>query len=207
MPKLPAGFLEDVQKDAKGGHRPRPLEAVCVYCGSSFGRDPAFERAAEELGRSLAAAGLKLVYGGANIGLMGHLAHAVLDAGGSVIGVIPRFMRSVEKELKDASELVLVDSMHERKQTMFERAQAFVALPGGVGTLEETIEMMTWGQLGRHDHPVVLANVNGFWDPLVTLIDHMNEAGFLYQRPRPLYAVIDEAAEIVPYLKSVQGAR
>lgn len=207
MPKLPAGFLEDVQADTSPGPTPRALKAVCVYCGSSFGRDPAFVEAAETLGKALAAAGLKLVYGGANIGLMGHLAHAVLDAGGSVIGVIPRFMRSVEKELKDASELVLVDSMHERKQIMFDRSQAFVALPGGVGTLEETVEMMTWGQLGRHDHPVVLANVNGFWDPLVTLLDHMNEARFLYQRPRPLYAVVDDPAEIVPHLQGRETGR
>lgn len=181
----------------------RPQRAICVYCGSASGSDPAYAVAARRLGASMAAAGFGLVYGGGGIGLMGEVARAVLDAGGHVLGVIPGFLRSREVHLKDVSELIVTNDMHERKMLMFQRADAFVAMPGGIGTLEELVEQMTWAQLGRHGKPIVIADIAGFWHPLRDLLAHMVEQGFL-RKPfidsgaRPLYEVVTDAGEIVP---------
>ena len=178
-----------------------PIQSVCVYCGSSPGNDPAYLEAGRTLGRTLGEAGLRLVYGGGTKGIMGAVAEGTMEAGGKVIGIIPRFLmnkEATEKALGQLDELVVTEDMHERKHRMFEESDAFVTLPGGIGTLEEVIEIMTWAQLGQHTKPIVLANINGFWNPLSTLLDHMREAGFIHtaHRVRPL--VIDTPEAIVP---------
>src|SRR5277367_351897 len=155
------------------------IRNVCVYCGSSGGADARFAEAAEQLGRTLATEGIGLVYGGGGEGLMGRLARATLAAGGYVTGVIPSFLIRKEHALTAAHEMIVVDDMHERKQTMFDRADAFVALPGGVGTLEEVVEQMTWAQLNRHTKPILIANIDGFWRPLLALFAHMHIEGFI----------------------------
>jgi len=155
------------------------IRTICVYCGSGPGAHPAFVAAARDLGRILAENRVRLVYGGGSLGLMGALATSALDHGGEVTGVIPEFLTNRERKLTRAQEVVVTRDMHERKQIMFERADAFVALPGGIGTLEETIEQMTWAQLGRHKKPIVLANIEGFWDPLCALLDHMKDLAFI----------------------------
>jgi uncharacterized protein (TIGR00730 family) len=154
------------------------IQRICVYCGSGSGSDPAFAQAARSFGKILADHRIGLVYGGGAIGLMGEIANAVLDAGGATIGVIPRFLVNREHKL-NRGEVIVTRDMHERKQAMFEHADAFVALPGGVGTLEEVVEQMTWAQLGRHKKPILLANINRFWDPLCALLDHMQQLHFI----------------------------
>lgn len=177
------------------------LKRVCVYCGSGSGLNPAFAAAARTLGRSLAEHGIALVYGGGSIGLMGTLARAVLDAGGSVTGVIPHFLKDRERLFSDVSELIVTADMHERKMIMFDRAEAFVALPGGVGTLEELVEQMTWVQLGQHEKPILLANIDGFWQPLIDLLDHMRDERFVREGMEVSCLVSDRAEEIVPMLQ------
>jgi uncharacterized protein (TIGR00730 family) len=176
------------------------LKNVCVYCGSAPGDDPAFRAAAESLGTSLARAGLGLVYGGGNNGLMGITARSVLQAGGHVIGVIPDFLKNKESMLRDAQELITVPDMHTRKRIMFERADAFVALPGGIGTLEELVEQMTWSQLGRHQKPVLIADIGGFWRPLLSLFAHMRDKGFIRPEFEISYLVAEKVEDIVPML-------
>lgn len=156
------------------------LQSICVYCGSNTGSDPIFRESAESLGREMAHAGIRLVYGGGSIGLMGILARAVLAHGGTVTGIIPQFLKDREVMLNEASELVVTADMHERKRVMFERSDAFVALPGGIGTLEEVVEMMTWAQLDQHEKPILIANINGFWDPLISQFERMTGDGFLH---------------------------
>ena len=141
---------------------PSKIRKICVYCGSGPGTDPAFVEAARAFGAILAKNGIGLVYGGGAVGMMGALAHAVLDHGGEVTGIIPEFLMAREHALRGAQELIVTRDMHERKRKMFELADAFVALPGGVGTLEEIVEQMTWAQLGRHKKPILLANISGF---------------------------------------------
>jgi hypothetical protein len=155
------------------------IRTICVYCGSGAGTDPAFAAAARQFGGILAKNGIGLVYGGGSIGLMGEIAEAVLDHGGRVTGIIPEFLTVRERILHESQEIIVTRDMHERKQTMFERADAFVALPGGIGTLEELVEQLTWAQLGRHKKPVLIANIAGFWDPLCALLDHMRELQFI----------------------------
>lgn len=176
------------------------IKSVCVYCGSGDGHDPAFLAAARALGSILAGAHIKLVYGGGSGGLMGAVADAVMASGGEVVGVIPRFLVERERANRNLSELIVTNDMHERKWAMFERADAFVALPGGIGTLEELIEILTWAQLGRHDHPVVIADINGYWQHLAALLDHMNAQGFLHSLSqfRPIF--VDDVAQILPAL-------
>ena len=176
------------------------IRSVCVYCGSSAGADPRFGDAAEALGRALAMAGLGLVFGGGEEGLMGRVAHAALDAGGRVVGVIPNFLIRKEHALKQAQELIVVDSMHQRKQLMFERADAFVALPGGVGTLEELVEQLTWAQLLRHAKPVLIADIFGFWRPLLSLFAHMREQGFIRSGFELRYLVAEKIEDVLPML-------
>lgn len=155
------------------------LERICVYCGSGPGRNPVYREAAEAFGARLAEAGIGLVYGGGSLGLMGAVATSVLEHGGHVTGIIPQFLTEREKMLRDVQELIVTEDMHERKRMMFDKADGFVALPGGVGTLEETVEMLTWSQLGRHNKPIVLANVDDFWRPFGDLIDHMRNQEFI----------------------------
>ena len=166
---------------------------VCVYCGSGSGRNPAYAAAAETLGLALAAENLGLVYGGGNIGLMGIIARTARDNGGSVTGIIPSFLSDREGMIPDIEELIIVNDMHERKMMMFERADAFVALPGGVGTLEELVEQMTWSQLGQHRKPVILANIEGFWSPCLDLLSHMREETFIRDGLEVKFEVVDEA--------------
>jgi hypothetical protein len=174
------------------------IRSVCVYCGSGEGQNPAYAHAARVVGRALAAAGLRLVYGGGNLGLMGIVARTVIDEGGTVIGIIPQFLSEREHMLHDVHEMIVTDNMHQRKMMMFDRADAFVALPGGVGTLEELIEMMTWYQLGQHSKPIVLANINGFWAPLLSLLEHMRAESFIREGFEVSYQVADTAEDVVP---------
>ena len=174
--------------------------SICVYCGSGFGTDPAFKSAANELGKSMADAGIRLVYGGGHVGLMGEVAKAVKDNGGYVTGIIPRFLKDREIMFEDADENIVVDDMHTRKRLMFEKSDAFVALPGGVGTLEELIEQLTWAQLGRHTKPIVIADIKGFWRPLLTLMAHMRNFDFIREGLEVNYAVAEHARDIVPMI-------
>ncbi|MGH9811362.1 MAG: TIGR00730 family Rossman fold protein, partial [Terriglobia bacterium] len=161
------------------------INTVCVYCGSGPGTDPKFVEAAIQFGKVLAENGVRLVYGGGSLGLMGALAKSVLDHGGSATGIIPEFLKSRELALTRVQEMIVTPDMHERKRLMFERSDAFVALPGGIGTLEELVEQLTWQQLGRHSKPILLANINGFWEPLLDLLTHMRATEFI----RPSLAV------------------
>lgn len=179
------------------------LKSICVYCGSQDGVDPAARAAAATLGAEMASAGIGLVYGGGAKGLMGAVARAVLEAGGEVTGVIPSFLISKETNAEWLSRLtrtVTTRSMHERKQAMFELSDAFVALPGGLGTLEELVEIMTWAQLGRHEKPIVLANFGGFWTPFLGLMNHMRAQGFIHTEARVRPIILDDAAAIVSSL-------
>ena len=183
------------------------LKSVCVYCGSQGGNNRNYLNSAVVLGTALAKAKLRLVYGGGAKGIMGAVADAVLAGRGEVIGIIPQFLITKEASaatLARLSQTIITQDMHERKHAMFERADAFVALPGGIGTLEEIIEVMTWAQLGRHKKPILLANIDGFWNRLVGLIDHMHEEGFIHTKSlvRPL--VVERAADIVPTLLAVK---
>lgn len=178
-----------------------PVRTVCVYCGSGFGRDPAFRAAAETLGTAVAQAGMGLVYGGGDVGLMGTVARAALAASGHVTGIIPDFLQAREHMLADIQETVVVSDMHTRKRLMFERSDAFVTLPGGIGTLEELVEQLTWAQLGRHRKPVVLVSVAEFWSPLLALFEHMRGHGFIREGLDLSYLVAREAADVVPMLR------
>jgi uncharacterized protein (TIGR00730 family) len=179
-----------------------PVRTVCVYCGSGFGRDPAFRAAAEILGTALARAGMRLVYGGGDVGLMGTVARAALAAGGNVTGIIPDFLQAREHMLAEVQETVVVPDMHTRKRLMFERSDAFVTLPGGSGTLEELVEQLTWAQLGQHRKPVVLVSVAEFWAPLLALFDHMRGHGFIRDGLDLSYLVARDSAEVVPILRA-----
>ncbi|QKP77201.1 TIGR00730 family Rossman fold protein [Methyloligella sp. GL2] len=178
-----------------------PIQRVCVYCGSGAGENPAYAVAARQLGTILADNGIGLVYGGGCIGLMGEVARAVLEAGGHVTGIIPGFLTEREIMLKDVQDLIVVEGMHERKHLMFDKSDAFVALPGGIGTLEELVEQLTWAQLGRHEKPVVLANIEGFWDPLLRLFAHMQENSFIRRDAALKLAVIDQVQDILPAIE------
>jgi uncharacterized protein (TIGR00730 family) len=150
-----------------------PISRLCVYCGSAGAVDPRYREAARELGERLAAAGIELVFGGGRIGLMGITADAVLAGGGRVIGVIPERLRDAELAHQGVTELVITAGMHDRKRVMAERADAFAVLPGGIGTLDEMFEMLTWRQLGLHDKPIFLVDIAGYWQPLRALLDHL----------------------------------
>jgi uncharacterized protein (TIGR00730 family) len=178
------------------------INAICVYCGSSPGTDPAFMEAARDFGKVLAHKGIRLVWGGGSIGLMGAVAAAVMEHGGEATGVIPEFLTAKERPRKLAQEQIVTRDMHERKRTMFDRADAFVALPGGIGTLEELVEQMTWAQLGRHKKPILIANINGFWNPLLSLLAHMRMAGLVPPPSRGVdLLVADRVADILPKLQ------
>jgi uncharacterized protein (TIGR00730 family) len=183
------------------------IRSICVYCGSAAGNAPVFTESAREFGTRMAAAGVGLVYGGGNVGLMGTVAGAVLDGGGQVTGIIPKFLKTRERMLREVQELIVTEDMHQRKRLMFEKADAFVALPGGVGTLEELIEMMTWAQLGRHHKPVLIANIAGFWKPLLVLLAHMRENGFIRPGFEVHTLVAEKVADILPMLEAAADRR
>jgi uncharacterized protein (TIGR00730 family) len=176
----------------------RKLIGVCVFCGSSEGSDPAYSEAAKALGRHIALENARLVYGGASIGLMGDVARAALEAGGEVIGIIPQFLRAREIELESLTELVITPNMHERKERMHGLSDAFVILPGGLGTLEEVLEAMTWAQLGLHKKPIVFVNVKGFWDPLFATFDRVHTHNFARYGLKELYTVVDRVEDTIP---------
>jgi hypothetical protein len=181
---------------------PSTIQNICVYCGSGSGHNPAFAEAARSLGRILATLRIGLVYGGGSLGLMGETARAMLKHGGHVTGIIPGFLSEREHMLIEAQELVVVDDMHQRKQLMFAKSDAFVALPGGLGTLEEFVEQLTWTQLGRHTKPIVLANIEGFWNPLLALFDRMSGEGFIRQGLELKMIVVDDVEKIVPAIEA-----
>ena len=181
------------------------INAVCVYCGSSPGTEPAFIEAAEKLGRILAENGVRLIYGGGSVGLMGAVAEAVIEHGGEATGIIPEFLTKRERPRRLAQELIVTRDMHERKRTMFERADAFVALPGGLGTLEELVEQLTWVQLGRHKKPILIANINGYWDPLLALVEHMRAVKFMPPGLSVDFLVAERAEDILPKLRKAAG--
>jgi uncharacterized protein (TIGR00730 family) len=172
------------------------IRSICVYCGSSSGRGDLYMAAGLELGRAIGSAGLRLVYGGGTKGIMGAVAQGASGAGGQVTGIIPRFLmnkEATEQALSELDDLIVTDNMHQRKHIMFEKSDAFVALPGGIGTVEEIVEIMTWAQLGHHRKPVVFCNINGFWDPMIALLDHMQAEGFIHTSHRVKPLVVDSA--------------
>jgi hypothetical protein len=176
------------------------LQSICVYCGSGAGQNPAHAEAARAFGRILAASRIGLVYGGGSLGLMGEIARSVLHHGGHVTGIIPGFLSEREHMLIEAQELIVVDDMHQRKQLMFAKSDAFVALPGGLGTLEEFVEQLTWSQLGRHAKPIVLVNIEGFWDPLLVLFQSMGAERFIRSGLELNLLVVDRVEDIIPVI-------
>ena len=183
------------------------IRSVCVYCGSAGAVDQRYRSAAEELGRSLASAGIALVFGGGRIGLMGIAADATLANGGRVIGVIPAALRDRELAHQGVSELVVVDTMHDRKRVMAERADAFAVLPGGIGTLDEMFEMLTWRQLELHDKPVFLVDVAGYWQPLRALLDHIAEQRFASLLVPRLLEIVPNVAALLAALRQAAPGR
>jgi len=177
----------------------RQIRSVCVYCGSAIGTDQRYRAAADELGRNLAAAGIAMVFGGGHIGLMGVAADAALAGGGRVIGVIPAALRDRELAHGRVGELVVVDTMHNRKRVMAERSDAFAVLPGGIGTLDEFFEILTWRQLALHDKPVFLVDVAGYWQPLRALLDHIVAHSFAAD-------LAPRLVEIVPDVPTLMAA-
>ncbi|SFK46034.1 TIGR00730 family Rossman fold protein [Methylocapsa palsarum] len=178
------------------------IRQICVYCGSATGADAIYVNAAASLGRAMAQAGIGLVYGGGGNGLMGTIARSVLEFGGHVTGVIPEFLLNNEKLLPDIQDSIVVPDMHTRKRMMFERADAFVALPGGIGTLEELVEQLTWVQLERHSKPVVIADVGGFWQPLLHLLAHMRQHRFIQSSFEVRYLVAEKIEDILPMIET-----
>jgi hypothetical protein len=178
------------------------IRTVCVYCGSGPGTNPKFIEGAIALGKAFADNGIRLVYGGGSLGMMGAVATSVLDHGGSVTGIIPDFLTSRENALTRVQEMIVTPDMHERKRLMFERSDAFVAMPGGIGTLEEVVEQLTWQQLGRHSKPILLANFDGFWEPLLALLTHMRATQFI--RPTLPVDVLkaERVEDILPRLRA-----
>ncbi len=176
------------------------IRRLCVYCGSSGAVEAQYREAASELGARLAAAGVELVFGGGRVGLMGLLADAALAANGRVTGIIPAHLRAAELAHRGVTELVVVGSMHERKRLMAERADAFAILPGGIGTLDEMFEIVSWKQLGLHDKPILLVDVGGYWAPLLALLDHIIAQGFARQQTRGLLRVVPGVAALMAAL-------
>ena len=183
------------------------LRSICVYCGSNTGNDPEFAVAARALGHMMAEAGVRLVYGGGSVGLMGILARTVLAAGGAVTGIIPQFLKDREVMLGEVSDLIITADMHERKRIMFERSDSFLALPGGNCTMEEVDEIMTWAQLDQHAKPILIANLTGFWNPLVDLFRQMAKQGFLSKAFLGGHAelpvkFVERIEEVIPVLRA-----
>lgn len=181
----------------------REIKSVCVYCGSSFGNDPAYKEGARDLGQILAGADLRLVYGGGGVGLMGETARAAFEAGGTVLGIMPKFLRTRE-HLFDEVETRVVDNMHERKMMMFEESDAFVVMPGGVGTLEEVVELLSWRRLDLHKKPIIFVNINGFWQSFFAMIEDSLASGFTPENFRQTYISVDAVADILPAIAQMR---
>src|SRR5258708_6145753 len=179
------------------------ISSLCVYCGASSRVPDVYKKAAQALGRILAKRGVRLVFGGGRVGLMGEIADAALAAGGEVIGIIPKHLEDFEVGHRGVSELIVVGTMHERKQRMFDLSDAFAILPGGLGTLDETFEIVTWKQLGLHDKPLALNDVAGYWRPRNQLIHHMASASFLADDIRKLIVTVESVEELLPKLESL----
>ena len=194
------------QKTTKTNSRHPHVRNVCVYCGSNPGADLAYAEAARKLGQRFAEDHVGLVYGGGSLGLMGELARSVLEHGGRVTGIIPGFLSERERMLREVDELIVVDDMHQRKKLMFDKSDAFVALPGGIGTLEELVEQITWVQLGRHRKPILLADIEHFWDPLCALIDHMKKLEFIRGELNFELLVASKIEDILPMLQKAAEA-
>jgi uncharacterized protein (TIGR00730 family) len=184
----------------------RKIRKICVYCGSGPGIDPAFVESARAFGAILAKNGVGLVFGGGSVGMMGAIAKSVLDHGGKVTGIIPEFLVAREHAMRGADNLIVTHDMHERKRKMFEMADAFVAMPGGIGTLEEVVEQMTWVQLGRHRKPILLANIKRFWEPLCALIDHMKNLEFIRADLNFDLLAADAVEDILPKLQKAAAS-
>jgi len=182
------------------------LTSLCVFCGSRIGSDPAHAREGEKLGRLLGEKGVKLIYGGGGIGMMAVVANAAVSAGGEVLGIIPEFLRAYEVGVVEGAEEVVVDGMHNRKAKMFELSDAFVALPGGLGTLDESIEIITWKQLQQHNKPIIFVNTNGYWDPYLALIDRVVEGGFGHHKIKELFQVVDDVEDIFDAIEAAPDA-
>jgi uncharacterized protein (TIGR00730 family) len=187
--------------------KPRKIKRLCVYCGSGAGKDPRFKEAAVTLGRTMAEAGIGLVYGGGGNGLMGAVAQTVIDFGGHVTGIIPESLLKMENALETISERVVTNGFHERKMLMFKMSDGFVALPGGVGTLEELVEQLTWTQLGHHEKPVFILNTIGYWDLLLQMFEKMRDQLFIRPNLEVPYTVVNEAEDIVPTFLKRRAAR
>lgn len=183
------------------------IKSICVYCGASRGVSDTFTKIAQDLGRELGERGIRLVYGGGGIGLMGAVADATIAAGGEVIGIIPQHLERAELGHRGLTELKIVDTMHTRKRMMFDLSDAFVILPGGMGTLDETFEMITWRQLGMHDKPVILINHEGYWDPFLALVDHVIDKGFARPAARQLFSVVAGVGRLFDLLEAQPQTR
>lgn len=177
------------------------LTSVCVYCGSSPGKSTRYMEAGRKLGQILAVEEIELVFGGGDVGVMGAVANAVVDGGGRVTGIIPQFLREVEIPSERIQELIVTESMHERKALMYERSDGFCVLPGGIGTLEEVIEMISWAQLNQHQKPIILVNINDYWDPFLTLLTHVVEQGFARPDIRRVWRVVDNVQDVLPAMR------
>lgn len=182
------------------------VRSLCVFCGSSFGHDKKWQEAARRLGSGLAAAGIGLVYGGSRSGLMGAVAEAALEAGGHVEGIIPRFFLPNEDPFAEISELTVVEDMHTRKKLMFDKSDGFCVLPGGLGTLDETFEILTWKQINLHDKPVLLIDMDGYWAPFLTLVDKIVEQGFAKPGVRNFFEVVPSVEAALERLQSLRQA-
>lgn len=179
----------------------RRFRSICVYCGSNHGNDPAFAEAARTLGREAAQRGVKLIYGGGSVGLMGAASDAALEAGGEVHGIIPEHLERREVQNLAVTRLEVVETMHERKMRMFDESDAFAILPGGLGTLDETFEILTWKQLELHDKPVIMVNVAGYWDGLLAALGHMVRSGFVKPRHAAMLSVVCRVEDLFPALE------
>ena len=183
------------------------LGSLCVYCGANPGAAPAYAEAARQLGAAMADAGVRLVYGGGSVGLMGIVARAVMTNGGNVTGIIPQFLKDREVMLREVPDLIVTADMHERKRLMFQRSDAFIALPGGIGTLEEVVEVMTWAQLDQHAKPVMILNIDGFWNPLIELFRRMAAEGFLNKAFLGSHTdlpveIVERVDDVIPHLRA-----
>ena len=183
------------------------INYVCVYCGSSSNVDDAYKEAATALGKDMATQGWGVVYGGGRVGLMGLVADSTLEAGGKVVGIIPSHIQEREVQHEDLTELHVVDTMHVRKQMMVDRSQAFVILPGGLGTLDELFELLTWKQLGLHDKPIVIVNMNGYWNEMLKLVRHIASQGFMRENDLNLFVEVKDVQQVAEAIKNAPSEK
>jgi len=182
------------------------MKKVCVFAGASAGHKPLYADAAHDLGAMIASYGLGLVYGGGRSGLMGRVADGAVDGGGTVIGIIPKFLDRVEIGHAGVTKLHIIDTMHQRKEMMYAESDAFIVLPGGLGTLDETMEITTWRQLDLHKKPVIILNLDGYWDPLLAMLDAVVTEGFMHNGHLQHFETVASVGELKPHLKDLTGA-